>query len=340
MYENKFCLFSCYFSFFFSSCTSQDKDDKPRIQSQRITNVPNKYQAFTDLVFFDNKFFLTFRESDKHVYGADGTIKLLNSTDGVNWKLIKEFSVAGVDLRDPKFAVNGDELMLYIHGLKIHEKTILAFNDYRFKYSNNWDSIEHVTLDNKQQTTSKSEGNEAWPWRITWFEGSAYSIGYNGVDLFGVYKSTDGLFFESEKNINDIADLPTEATIRANDKGAFYVLVRRNFGTALLGKYDDINRDMNLIGEIPFVNFRGPNFLFLNEKQIIFSGADGTIYLGVYDLETKRSKILLNFDADDCGYSGMVIKDNTLWMSYYSYDQNIHGASIYIAKIKLEGLSF
>ena len=103
---------------------------------QKVTSDPNRHQAFTDLVFFDNQFFLTFRESNKHV-----------------------------------------------------------------KYLNNWSVIENVTLDNQQETTRINEGNEAWPWRITWFKGTAYSIGYNDVDIFGVYKMKTVFFLKMKRLI-------------------------------------------------------------------------------------------------------------------------------------------
>ncbi len=241
---------------FFFSCSTQDREDKGGVDedwliNQRITNDANKHQAFKDLVFFDNQFFLVFRESDSHVYGLDGVIKLLKSSDGTNWKLIKQFSVSGIDLRDPKFAVNNGKLMLYIHGSTYQGKSIASFRDFRVDYTDKWDNIREVILDNKLSTTLKISGNKAWPWRIVWYNNIAYTIGYNGVDIFGIYKSTDGLFFKNEKNFSNITNSPTEATIRANAKGDFYVLARRNNGTALLTKYDDINSKLNIIGEIP-----------------------------------------------------------------------------------------
>lgn len=330
---------------FFFSCSTQDQDDKEVVEEasvihQRITNDGNKHQAFTDLVFFDNQFFLAFRESDSHVYGLNGIIKLMNSSDGTNWKLIKQFSVSEIDLRDPKFSVNMGKLMLYIHGSTYQGKSIASFRDFRVDYTDKWDNIQEVILDNKLSTSLNISGNEAWPWRIIWYNNIAYTIGYNGVDIFGIYKSTDGLFFEGQKKVTDISNGPTEATIRVTDKGQFYILARRNYGTTLLQTYDTTTNDLKLIGELPLINFGGPNFLFLNEKQLLYSGGDnGKVVLGIYDLETKKSKNLLNFGYGDCSYPGMVIKDNKLWLSYYSSSETDKGASIYIAKIKLDSLN-
>jgi hypothetical protein len=333
-------LFLFVFLFFLSSCSDDDKDDEVQLdENNRITNVPARNQAFTDLVYFDNQFFLTFRDSDKHAYGEDGTIKIMNSKDGKNWTLIKEIAIARIDLRDPKFSVNGENLMLYIHGSTFQGNIVLSFSDYRLKYSNNWNTIENVTLDNRQTTTSKISGNEVWPWRVTWHKGIAYSVGYNGFDLFGIYKSKDGLFFNNAKNFNTISNLPTEATIRVNKKDELYILSRRNNGTTFFGKYDDLHNELKVLGEIPFTNFGGPNFLFLNEKQILFSGKhNGSVVLAVYDIDRNTTKILTSFGLGDCSYPGMLIKDGYLWLSYYSASSlaNVFETSIYVAKIKIK----
>lgn len=327
-----------FISFVLLSCSAQDLDDNDKLINQRITNDKDKHQAFTDLVFFDNHFFLVFRESDKHAYGNDGIIKLLISSDGKKWKLTKEISIKGFDLRDPKFSVNNKELMLYIHGSKFDGQTLISSSDYRLNYSDSWDKIQSVMLDNKLTTTQKIEGNEAWPWRITWNNNVAYAVGYNGVDIFCMYTSIDGLNFKSQKKYS-LMNLPTESTIRVSDKGEFYVLTRRNIGTTFLQKYDAETNNLKLVGELPFINFGGPNFLFLSEKKILYSGGNGNVVFGVYDLETHKSKNLLKFGFGDCSYPGMVIKDNVLWLSYYSSNGSDKGTSIYIAKIKLEDLS-
>lgn len=318
------------------SCTAQDENDNGSVVTLRITNDKNKHHAFTDLVYFDNQFFLVFRESDSHAFGKDGIIKMLNSFDGKKWKLIKEFNIDGIDLRDPKFSINKNELMLYIHGSTYEGKAISQFTDYRARYSDSWSKIENVKLDKTIKSTSKVTGNEAWPWRITWLNGKAYAFAYNGVDIFGLYNSDDGLFYKnSAVKYNKVA-MPTEGTLVANSKGEFYALVRRNYGSVLFQKFNTEKKEFLTLGELPYANFGGPNFVFLNDKQILFSGSYGAVLVGIYDLETNRYKILYNFGGGDCGYPGMLIKDNVLWLSYYSSAGSTKDASIFITKIKLE----
>ncbi|WP_286968655.1 hypothetical protein [Flavobacterium sp. UBA4854] len=320
------------------SCTAQDENDNSNKIVQRITYSTGLHNAFTDLVYFKDQFFLVYRESDKHVFGRDGVIKLLNSVDGKNWKLIKDFAVSGVDLRDPKFAVNNDKLMLYIHGSTYEDKTLVKFSDFRANFSDNWSKLENVTLDNKIKTTAKFAGNEAWPWRVTWQNGKAYTLGYNGLDIFRLYNSEDGLFFKSDSKVYSNVALPTEATIKVSPTGDFYALIRRNYASALFQKYDKEKNEFVTFSELPFTNFGGPNFVFLNDKKVLFSGSFGYVLVGIYDLETKQYKIISSFGGGDCGYPGIVIKDNFLWLSYYASYETKGGSSIYIAKINLEDI--
>ena len=322
------------------SCTAQDEDDKTNAVTQRITYSDGLSNAVTDLIYFDKQFFLVYRESDKHVFGLNGVIKLLNSADGEKWKLVKEFSVDGVDLRDPKFSVNNNKLMLYIHGTTFEGKNVSKLTDYRVKYSNNWNKLDNVTLDNKIKTAAKFTGNEAWPWRVTWAKGKAYSLGYNGLDIFRLYSSDDGLFFKSSDVVYSNVALPTEATIAANSKGDLYALVRRNYASALFQKYNVEKNEFTTFAELPFTNFTGPNFVFLNNKYVLFTGAFQKVLIGIYNLETNEYKIIYRFGCCDCGYPGMVIKDNVLWVSSYSSHETKGGSSIYITKIKLDDIAF
>lgn len=321
------------------SCTAQDEDDNAKAVTQKITNTEGFSNAFTDIVYFNKQFFLVYRESDKHVFGRDGIIKLLSSVDGTKWELVKEFSVDGIDLRDPKFAVNKNRLMLYLHGSTYDGKVVSKLTDYRLQYSDNWTKIENVTLDNKIKTSSKLTGNEAWPWRVTWLNGKAYAFGYNGLDIFRLYESEDGLLFKSNSKVYSNVALPTEASITANSKGEFYSLIRRNYASALFQKYNPVNKEFETFAELPFTNFTGPNFIFLNDKEVLFTGAYQKVIVGIYNLETKEYKIIYRFGCCDCGYPGMLIKDNTLWLSFYSSHETKNGSSIYVAKIKLNDIS-
>ncbi|MHC4798600.1 MAG: hypothetical protein ACYTF1_18345, partial [Planctomycetota bacterium] len=73
-------------------CSLTDPDIKSKLgnfpEIISIKKIWDKapHNAFTDLIRFQGKWFCTFRESDKHVYGRDGQIRVLVSADGDNWE--------------------------------------------------------------------------------------------------------------------------------------------------------------------------------------------------------------------------------------------------------------
>jgi hypothetical protein len=343
----KLIILQLFLGFMFSCDNENNIDEiiKQSIDSIKVTRVAyqeSRHKAFTDITFFDNQFFLVFREADKHAYGEDGIIQIFNSMDGLQWNLIKEIIQPGIDLRDPKFAINGNQLSIYIHGSTYENQKIKSFSGYNLKYSetNGWQQPENVLLDNLATVTNKISGNEAWPWRITWHENKAYTVGYDGNEIFDIYKSDNGLFFKKQNVFSKVDKAPSEATIRVNSKGEFYVLVRRDKGPALLGKSKNPTEKWDWFSEIQIDNFRGPNFLLLDDDTILFSGSHyAYVYLGVFDLKTNTYKKVIDIPSfGDGSYPGMVVIDGILWLSYYTSFENKEGSSVYVAKINLKKL--
>jgi hypothetical protein len=326
------------------SCSAHDQEIiEPAADTIKVTRVAyqeGRHKAFTDITFFDNQFFLVFREADEHAFGEDGVVHLYSSVDGLEWNFIQEIVQTGIDLRDPKFALNGDQLSLYIHGSTYENQQIKSFTGYNLKYSKTmgWQEPKPVLLDNLAPVANSILGNEAWPWRITWHENKAYSVGYNGNDIFDLYKSDDGLFFSKQNVFEPIPKDPSETTVRVSNSGEFFAMVRRNKGSTLLGRTRNPTEDWDWFAEIDFENFRGPNFLILDDHKLLFSGAFFSwVYLGVYDLETNTYKQVIDIPSfGDGSYPGMVIKDNILWLSYYTSFENTRGSSVYVAAINLE----
>jgi hypothetical protein len=300
--------------------------------------------AFTDLVFFDNQWFVTFRKSNKHILGENGIIQIYSSLDGENWNFIKEFSVKGIDLRDPKFSVNNDALFLYIHGSTYKDGKLTAFSDYNTTYTvaAGFQELKGVYLDNLKSNIAKIEGNEAWPWRVTWYKGKAYTIGYNENGIFDIYSSDDGNFFKNLNAFKDLAGNPNEATLRVDNNGEFFVLARRLNASTMIGRTFDPNSNWDWSNEHEFQNFGGPNFVFTKENKMILSGRLHTwVSLTAYDLLNKKISVLTSINSKmDCGYPGMMIKGDYLWLSYYSAHENTLGSSIYVLKINLKQLGY
>jgi hypothetical protein len=257
---------------------------------------------------------------------------------------MKEISVDGIDLRDPKFSQSDNKLFLYIHGSKYKEGKLIAFSDYNTTYTKEggFQELKDVFLDNLKHNISNIEGNEAWPWRVTWYKGKAYTVGYNLNGIFDIYSSDDGTTFKNLNVFKVFDGQPSEATIRVDSNGEFFVLVRRINGSTLIGRSFDPNSNWDWSNEIEFQNFGGPNFVFTKENRMIVSGRLHTwVSLTYYDLENHKDIVITSINSKiDCGYPGMVIKGDYLWLSYYSSHENTLGSSIYVSKINLKQLGY
>ena len=333
----------------FMSCSSDGNTTpvKNNIEATKTTKVIGEEgisYAFTDLVFFDNQWFLTFRKSNKHASGENGKIQIYNSLDGEKWNFIKEFSVEGIDLRDPKFSLNGDKLFLYIHGSKYKDGKLIAFSDYNTIYTKElgFQGLQDVFLDNLKHDVANIDGNEAWPWRVTWYKGKAYTVGYGVSGIFDIYSSEDGNFFKNLNAFKNINGQPNEATIRIDNNGEFFILARRLYGNTMVGRSFDTNSNWDWSNEIELPNFGGPNFVFTKENRMIVSGRLwGWVSLTYYDLLNNKNTVVTSINSGgDCGYPGMVIQGDYLWLSYYSSHENTLGSSIYVSKINLKQLGY
>ncbi|MGD8465997.1 MAG: sialidase family protein, partial [Anaerolineae bacterium] len=74
------------------------------------------HNSNTDLIYWDNQFFLVHARSRYHMGNTASQLVVLRSLDAENWEEVAQLSVEGEDIRDPKFAVINDRLTLY--GLK------------------------------------------------------------------------------------------------------------------------------------------------------------------------------------------------------------------------------
>ncbi len=86
-----------------------------------------QHNAFTDLVRFRDRFFLTFRSCpDGHMVHPTASIIVLSSADAEQWEPVHQFHVAKRDTRDPHFLVFRDRLFVYTGTWYSGETTIPA----------------------------------------------------------------------------------------------------------------------------------------------------------------------------------------------------------------------
>jgi hypothetical protein len=80
----------------------------------------------------------------------------------------------------------------------------------------------------------------------------------------------------------------------------------------------------------------GPNVIKMPDNSLMasfrqYDNGIGKLWLGKIE-EQKLVEFTELKSAGDCGYAGMVWKDDSLWISYYSTHEN--KSNIYLAKVK------
>lgn len=297
--------------------------------------------SMTDLIRFKNLWFCVFRESDSHAKGKNGSIRLLMSSDSLEWHTAAVFAQEGVDLRDPKLSITPHGmLMLLVGGTILNDRFEYLSTQSRVAFSEDGMMWSPFTL--------ILEPHE-WLWRVTWHQGKAYGAAYGRTNPNNKYEEWFIKLFESSNGLDfvlltqwDIQGYPNETTLRFLKSGEMFALVRRE-------KPED-NACYTGISSPPYTfwtwsstqhHVGGPNFIVLPYDNLCISGrlvfnspyacAEKT-FLGSLEFGSVLPLILLP-SFGDCSYPGMVFHDNLLWISYYSSHEN-GKAAIYLARVK------
>lgn len=87
---------------------------KVRVQSVRRAFHNGEHNAFTDLVRYQGRLYLTFRSCpDGHGVFPTSSILVLSSEDGQSWQPVHRFNVPLRDVRDPHFLVFRERLFVF-----------------------------------------------------------------------------------------------------------------------------------------------------------------------------------------------------------------------------------
>ena len=306
----------------------------PQLVSVKKISDAAPHSAFTDLVYFKDKWFCTFREGQAHV-SPDGAVCVLESADAEKWERAAKLTRADGDLRDPKLSITPDNRLLLTaaialpkDGGKKEHRTLAWFSEDGHKWSE-----------------PKEVGDvNVWLWRVAWHEGKAYGVGYAtaGQGLVRLYQSDDGGNFKTLlPTLFDKGD-PSEAGLAFDDEHVCYCLLRRDAkgkdGSAMLGTarppYTQWTwKDLG-------VRVGGPALLRLADGRFIAAGRfyEPSAHTSVAWLDVKEGKlseVVKLPSGGDTSYPGLVFRDGVLRVSYYASHEG--KTSIYLATVKVDG---
>ncbi|MBN2269371.1 MAG: right-handed parallel beta-helix repeat-containing protein [Sedimentisphaerales bacterium] len=299
-------------------------------------NAP--HNAFTDLARWNGKFYCAFREGRGHV-STDGKIRVLESADANAWISAAIVSLEGYDLRDAHLSVTSDDRLMLVGGAAPRQKdnqnaptgTFVSFS----KDGREWSKPEIAVQPGR------------WMWQVSWRDGRAYGVSYAAGDRkpwAELLVSSDGVKYQSH-----VAELfgegyPTEVTLRFDEDGTCYALMRRDRSgdspsSAMLGvsrpdykqwRWRDLGTEFN--------GFGGPNFIKVPGGHWIAAGrmhqGGAHTALTYIDLANGTMATLAKLPSGgDTSYPGLVWHDDMLYVSYYSSHEG--KTSIYLAKVKV-----
>ncbi len=321
-----------YFGFLALALTiAQAEPEQAKILDVRRISNEAGHSAFTDLVRFQDRWFLCFREGDGHV-SPNGALRVLTSADGEKWEAAARITSETGDLRDPKLSVTPDgRLMLAgVSALNppspIKHQSMVWFS----KDGRNWAEGQAVGEPN------------VWIWRPAWHKGSAYGVGYATIPPRStrLYKSPDGVDYAAivptllaggEPNESALTFLPDDTALclsRREGKGAD--------GTNKLGRarppYTEWTwKDLGM-------HLGGPALIRLPDGRLLAGGRShvGKPHTALAWLDPEAgtlTEFLTLPSGGDTSYPGLVWRDGVLWVSYYSSHEG--KTSIYLARVKL-----
>lgn len=184
---------------------------------------PGCHCAFTDMMYWRGRIWLTFREAVNHSIHLSSNIVVLCSADhGMHFQEMGRISLRGIDVRDPHFYIINDYLHITIaawEGPKSndHRQSWIARSDNGrdWEVQDLADNLDHRTL---------------WrPRRAD--DGSWYAAAYDrdtkeNVGKVTLMKTVDGEHWQDVSIIHD-DEFPNETELCFLDDGRLLALVRR-----------------------------------------------------------------------------------------------------------------
>ncbi|MDA0374857.1 MAG: sialidase family protein, partial [Planctomycetota bacterium] len=297
-----------------------------------------EHQAFTDLVRYGPRMVLVFREASAHVGGSEGRVRVLASTDGVDWQTRALLTEDGIDLRDPKVSVMPTgELLVLMGGSRYVDGRLVDRTSKVLRWSPDAPrrfEIEDAVIDPSVATPTD------WLWRVTWVGDTGYGVVYqpSGEEWRQqLVRTTDGLRYEHVATW-PLTGRPSEATIRALPDGSLVALVRRDGGdrTARIGRAAPPFTDW-AFAELP-VHLGGPELLVLDDGRMLAAGRLHTdegprTAIGEVTLDGGWRELCVLPSGGDTSYPGMLLEGDRLLVSYYSSHEE--RTSIYVARLRL-----
>ena len=185
------------------------------------------HNAFTDLIRFQDQWYLSFREASSHAVSGDGDVRVLRSSDGTTWESVALLDYGPEwDMRDGKLNVTADgRLMLNTAAAPLaatnHRQSLAWFTDDGTDWSDGPYTVGEY---------------DWWLWGVTAHptSGDVYGVGYGPINTHPrttrLYKSSDGINYATIVPTLTAEPETGETALLFRDDGSAVALVRDNTG--------------------------------------------------------------------------------------------------------------
>lgn len=287
-----------------------------------------KHNAFTDLCYFRQRYYLVFRQASTH-HSKDGVLRIMSSIQGKKWRTLAVLQNPDADLRDGKLSVTPDGKLLLLAAAAFHDRSKQAYQSYL------WQST-----DGKDWSEPQAVGEaDYWLWRLSWLDRQAYAVAYKcGADRhIRLYQqNTEGQFTVLAPRIYG-EGYANEAALLFDRDNKAWCLLRKDPDHGQLGYAHPPYKNWNWLD----IGCRigGPQAIFTASGQML-------AVVRLYDEKARTSLVSLNQktgqlteimalpSGGDTSYAGMVLQHNQLLVSYYSSHQG--RCSIYTALFQIQ----
>jgi hypothetical protein len=293
-----------------------------------------RHNSNTDLIEWNGAWYLIHASAPFHFASADTYLSLKRSTDnGRTWEEVTRFNVPGEDIRDPKFAIMGDQLFMYV--LK---NTDFAAEPYATAYAS--------TADGKTWTPLADVQPQGWLfWRPktidqkTWYV-PAY---WHEHGKSALLSSTNGKTWKLVSQIYE-GDRNDETDIEFQPNGSLISTARLEFSDDYIG--DQRGSTLITTSKAPYTEWitHTKDLVTRLDGPALFSYKGNTYAVGRYQpelawpfaqqgsiLSRKRTSLfqvkpegliyLTDLpSAGDTSYAGLVQQGDDLYVDYYSSD--------------------
>ena len=330
-----------------------DSAAMPKVAVENIRRVfhDGNHNAFTDLVRFANRFYLTFRSCpDGHMVHPTSCIIVLVSDDAQNWRETHRFSAPLRDTRDPHFLVFKNRLFVYT-GTWFSGPTTLAREDY--------DLNKHLgfaawTEDGQQwRSPVMLEGTFGhYIWRANQWNDKAYLCGRRKAG-FAIGPRGEGDEVESLMLESDDGLIWRKAAVFQQREGDDTAFLFQSDGSLIgIGRRGRANAQL-LQSSPPFEHFvrtdldryiGGPLIAQWNQRLVV-AGRHNTVDRGpktsfCWLVNGQLQEFAELPSGGDNSYPGFVpLSDDRALISYYSsHEKTPEGKSItaiYLAELRL-----